>query len=87
MLTTTELYRSSIMANLDYNVFLGKRVRVIRSYPDNIIPSVDLRGLFLGFVKYAEGYEFYSCPNEILFLQDGFEEPDFICFDFLELID
>ena len=75
------------MANFDYTPFLGKRVKLTLTYPDDIFPPYDVFGVFVGFVNYADGYERFSNPNEILFLEDGYDEPDFLNFDEMELID
>lgn len=75
------------MANFDYTPFLGKRVKLTLTYPDDIFPPYDVFGVFVGFVNYVDGYERFSNPNEILFLEDGYDEPDFLNFDEMELID
>lgn len=74
------------MAIVDYTAILGKRVKLTLTYPNDIFPPCDVFGVFVGFVNCAEGYERFSKPNEILFLEDGADEPDFLVFDHLELI-
>lgn len=74
------------MAIVDYNALLGKRVKLTLTYPNDIFPPYDVFGVFVGFVNFADGYERFSNPNEILFLEDGYDEPDFVNFDHLELI-
>lgn len=71
------------MANFDYNALLGKRVNVIRFFPDEIIK---LTGVFLGYQVIAPAYSDSMNPNNILFLEDGFKDPDWIVFDELEVI-
>lgn len=82
MLTATELNRSSIMADLDYNAILGKRLKLTLISPFNLV----LTGVCVGFVATALSYPQFKTDG-ILFLEDGFDEPDFIDFDFLELIE
>lgn len=74
------------MAIVDYTAILGKRVKLTLSYPGNVFPPYNVFGVIVGFVKCANGYEHFSNSNEILFLEDGFDEPDFVCFDDFELI-
>lgn len=69
------------MAIVDYTAILGKRVKVKLTFID-----VFVFGVVIGFVKFADGYERFSSPNEILFLEDGCDEPDYVCFDDLEII-
>lgn len=42
------------MANFDYTPFLGKRVKLTLTYPDDIFPPYDVFGVFVGFVNYAD---------------------------------
>lgn len=74
------------MAIVDYNAILGKRVKLTLTYPGDIFPPHDVFGVFVGLMNYADGYERFSNPNQILFLEDGFDEPDLVYFDHLELI-
>lgn len=74
------------MAILDYTSILGKRVKITLSYPNDVLPPYNVFGVIVGFVDFASGYEHFSCPNEVLFLQDGFDEPNFVVFSSLELI-
>lgn len=71
------------MAIVDYTSILGKRVNVIRVFPDEIIK---LTGVFLGYQVIAPAYSDSMNPNEILFLEDGYKDPDWIFFDDLEVI-
>lgn len=67
------------MANFDYTPFLGKRVKL--TFYNSFYGSVF--GYCVGFVVTSPNFEKFS-TNEILFLQDGFDEPDFVNFvDFL----
>lgn len=86
MLTTTELCRSSIMAILDYNSILGKRVKLTLKSKFPNVGDLVLNGVFLGFVVTADNYPQFK-TDEILFLEDGYDELDFVCFDCLEVID
>lgn len=70
------------MAIVDYNAVLGKRVK-LTSY-NSFYGSV--LGYCVGFVVIAPNFERFS-TSEILFLEDGFDEPDFVNFDRMELID
>ncbi|MPX38538.1 hypothetical protein C0120_08545, partial [Moraxella catarrhalis] len=63
-----------------------KRVRVTRTFASDFIPPLVVSGVVVGFVQYAKGYEHFACMNEVLLLQDGFDEPDFIVFDDLSVI-
>lgn len=73
------------MAIDDFTSFLGKRVRLTFNYPTDEIPPYLANGVIVGFVKYAECYE-HTPTNEVFFLEDGEDEPDFVHFDVLELI-
>lgn len=87
MLTTTELNRGSTMANVDYTVILGKRVKLTLKPTFDFPNFGDLvvTGVCVGFVVTAPNYPQFK-TDEILFLEDGFNEPDFFNFNHLELI-
>lgn len=86
MLTTTELYRSSIMANLDYKAILGKRLRLTLDFPN--AEDAIVTGVCVGYVVIDQNFS-HKFKSEILFLEDGFDEADFVSCDFdrLEVID
>lgn len=71
------------MANFDYNALLGKRVRLTCTFPN---ATVKPTGVFLGYQVIAPAYSDSMNPNEILFLEDGYKDPDWIVFDDLEVI-
>lgn len=74
------------MAIVDYNAILGKRVKLtLKSTFD--FPNFDLvvMGVCVGFIFVAPNYPQFK-TDKILFLEDGFDEPDFVYFDHLELI-
>lgn len=75
------------MANVDYTAILGKRVKLTLTHPDDVFPPYHVFGVVVGFVNYANGYERFANSNEILFLEDGYDEPDYVYFSDLELID
>lgn len=74
-----ELDRSSSMTALDYNALLGKRVEITQF--SHVFDDVTVEGIFLGYHVIHSSVNHDS--NEILFLEDGFDEPDWVHFDFL----
>lgn len=70
------------MAVLDYTAFLGKRVKIAQIFDDECLIST---GVLVGFVKVSQDFPRFN-TDEILFLQDGFDEPDYISFDELEIL-
>lgn len=74
------------MAVVDYTLILGKRVKLtLKSRLPNL-GDLSVIGVCVGFVVTADNYPQFK-TDEILFLEDGFDEPDYVCFDYLELID
>lgn len=75
------------MAVVDYTSILGKRVKLILQSKFDLPNLGDLvvTGVCVGFVVTADNYPQFK-TDEILFLEDGFDEPDFVSFDHLETI-
>lgn len=75
------------MAVVDYTSILGKRVKLILQSKFDLPNLGDLvvTGVCVGFVVTADNYPQFK-TDEILFLEDGFDEPDFVHFDYLEAI-
>lgn len=75
------------MAVVDYTAILGKRVKLTLRPKFDLPNFGDLvvTGVCVGFVVTADNYPQFK-TDEILFLEDGFDEPDFTHFDVLELI-
>lgn len=74
------------MAVLDYKSILGKRVKITQRSTVNGIEDLVSTGVLVGYTIIFPTFANLSDPNEILFLEDGYDEPDFIHFDDLELI-
>lgn len=75
------------MAVVDYNAILGKRVKLTLQSKFPNLGDLVVSGVCVGFVVTAQNFPNFSNDNEILFLEDGFDEPEYVCFDHLELID
>lgn len=73
------------MAIVDYTAILGKRVKLTLQSKFPNLGDLVLNGVCVGFVVTADNYSQFK-TDEILFLEDGFDEPDFVNFDHLELI-
>lgn len=73
------------MAIVDYTAILGKRVKLTLQSKFPNLGDLVVNGVCVGFVVTADNYSKFK-TDEILFLEDGFDEPDFVNFDHLELI-
>lgn len=73
------------MAIVDYTAILGKRVKLTLQSKFPNLGDLVVSGVCVGFVVTADNYPQFK-TDEILFLEDGFDEPDFLRFDVLELI-
>lgn len=73
------------MAVVDYTSILGKRVKLILQSKFPNLGDLVVTGVCVGFVVTADNYPQFK-TDEILFLEDGFDEPDFVHFDYLEAI-
>lgn len=62
----------------DNHALLGKRLRLTLDFPN--AKNVIVTGVCVGYIVTVP--DFRRFQNEILFLEDGYDEPDFICFDF-----
>lgn len=74
------------MATTNNINLLGKRVgywtKDFFDYDGNLIfPSVFIEGLVIAVVVQMKGYESIA-GNDVLFLEDGSSEPDFVCGDY-----
>lgn len=65
------------MAIQDCTRFLGKRVGYTVDFSRFGLPSEHMSGRIIAIFKYAHGYEDFD-DGSVLFLRDGYEEPDFI---------
>lgn len=65
------------MAIQDCTRFLGKRVRYT-FFDDFEGRFVSFTGRVLSMIVYAEGYQPEDGHSEVLFLEDGYDEPDYI---------
>lgn len=74
------------MSIVDYSSILGKRVKVTQSFETEEGDYLVSTGFLVGYVTISPSFTKFSNPNEILFLEDGFEEPDYITFDCLEVL-
>lgn len=73
------------MAIVDYTAILGKRVKLTLQSKFPNLGDLVVSGVCVGFVVTADNYPQFK-TDEIFFLEDGFDEPDFVSFDCLELI-
>lgn len=68
--------------NFDYKSLLGKRLRFTFFLSDELIITT---GRCLGYHVTHPDFKHFS--NQILFLEDDFDEPDWICFEDFESIE
>lgn len=74
------------MAIVDYTSILGKRVKITQRSNIDGIDDLVSTGVFVGYNTIFPTFAKFFDVNEILFLEDGFDKPDFVHFDELELI-
>lgn len=74
------------MTVIDYNAILGKRVK-LTLLGGEVCEDIEVTGRCIGFPVLLPQYSYaHDLDRKILFLEDGWDEADFIYFDHLELI-
>ena len=69
------------MAILDNNALLGKRVSYFHDFGIDGVKPVEHKGLIIGVLNSLKDYE-HLTGNDVLFLQDGCSEAEFISADY-----